>query len=231
MALAVGHGRLVAMVTVGDDHRAGRHQRHDARQRRIVGDAPHAVVLAPEILRLGDQLTDRRGGVTELAIRVAHQHEQQTDVGGGRLQEAHPVFLRPGVRALVREHDAARVVADLAERDESRPRHGRAPDGVGLLIGIDGRPLVTAPHALGEPCLEHGGRLPVLFPSVPRIRHPDDVVRAHRVEALLRLRADLVVGRRDDRRHVGPRRAGVAVSVEGLDVHVSRRLVANAREV
>src|SRR5207247_2751803 len=56
-------------------------------------------------------------------------------------------------------------------------------------------------------------------PLVPRERHAHDVLRAHRVEALLGRRADLIVRRGDGRRHVAARADGVPVAAEGLDVH------------
>src|SRR5438876_11589664 len=53
--------------------------------------------------------------------------------------------------------------------------------------------------------------------------HSDDVVRAHRVETVLHLGADLVVGRRHDRRDITRRVAGVTVASKGPDLHVSCR--------
>src|SRR5256886_13201723 len=53
-----------------------------------------------------------------------------------------------------------------------------------------------------------------LFPYTTLFRS-----RAHRIETLLALGADLVVRRRDDRRHIAARAEGVAVAAERLDVH------------
>src|SRR5262249_5586725 len=51
--------------------------------------------------------------------------------------------------------------------------------------------------------------------------HAHDVVRAHRVQTVLRLGTDLVVRRRHDRRDVTRLAAGVAIASNGPDLHGS----------
>src|SRR5207249_1399212 len=130
-------------------------------------------------------------------------------------------------------HHATRVVARLAQRDEALPRHGLAADTVGLDVGIDRGTVLAPPDAARQPTVENLARASVLVllirrrarrstrvrAVIPRIRHAHDVLRAHRVEPLLGRRADLVVRRRHDRRHVAARADGVAVATERLDAH------------
>src|SRR5207247_9101093 len=139
----------------------------------------------------------------------------------------------PRVRPLVREHHATRVVARFAERDEALPRHGLAAATVGLGVGKDRGAVLAPPDAARQPTVEDLARASVLVllirrrarrstrvrAVIPRIRHAHDVLRAHRVEPLLGRRADLVVRRRHDRRHVAARADGVAVATERLDAH------------
>ena len=194
--------------------------------RRRVGDPPEPMTLAR-----GDRVPPRsaRRGLRrapELAVGIAHQHEQQADVGGRGLQQLQPIELRPGVRALVGQHHAPRVVADLAQRDEARPRH--RPAHPRCTSGrTDRSPARSSarPHSLGQPAVEHRTRLARTCRAASSRADvdADDVVRAHRVEPLLRLGADLIVRGRDDRRDVASRVAAVSVAAKRLDLHGSRR--------
>src|SRR3989454_4102271 len=233
VAPRVRDSRLVPVVPVGDDGLARLHQLLHARDARLVRDSPEAVELALEVACLGDRLARGRRGAQELTPGIAHQHEEEPEVGACRLEEVQAVLLRPRVRPLVREHHATRVVARLAQRDEALPRHGLAADTVGLGVGINRGAVLAPPDAARQPTVENLARAGVLVlllrrrgrrsarvrAVIPRIRHAHDVLRAHRVETLLGRRADLVVRRRHYRRHVAARADGVAVAAEGPDVH------------
>src|SRR5437773_2508644 len=136
-------------------------------------------------------------------------------------EQVQTVLLRPRVGPLVREHAAMRVLAHFAQRDEPAPREHLAAHTVRLGVGIDRGALLAPPDPARQPGVEDLARAGVLVdtPLVPGERHAHDVLRAHRIEALLALGTDLVVRRRDDRRHIAARAEGVAVAAERLDVH------------
>ena len=221
MAPPVFHRRLVAVMAVGDDHLRRRHQRLHPLDRRRVGDAPQAVQLAAEVTRLGDRRAAAGRRLAQQPLGIRGQHEEEADVGPGRLEMPHAVLLGAGVRALVRQHDAARVVGHLAQRDEAGARHLGAAGAVGLRVGIDRRPLLARPHPIGEPALEDvAGRLiPIAPPFLSREGDADDVLGAHRVEAVLQLGRDLVVGRRRHGSDVTLLADAIPISAEGLDPH------------
>src|SRR5207247_7357807 len=101
------------------------------------------------------------------------------------------------------------------------PREHLAAHTVRLGVGIDRGALLAPPDPARQPGVEDLARAGVLVdtPLVPGERHAHDVLRAHRIEALLALGADLVVRRRDDRRHIAARAEGVAVAAERRHVH------------
>jgi hypothetical protein len=150
----IRHRGLIAVVAVGDDHRRVGHQRLDPPDHVGIGDAPESVVLAAQIGRLGDRVTPPGGGSPQAPVRIADEHEQQADVRTGPLQQLHPIALGAGVRPLVRQHDASRIVADLAERDEAAPGHLAAAHAVGLRVRVDRLSVVALPPALTQPPLE-----------------------------------------------------------------------------
>src|SRR5438034_3615964 len=214
-------GRLVPVVPVGDEDRPQLHQLLHARDACLVRDPPEAVELALKVARLGDRLALGRRGAQELALGVAHQHEEESEVRARRGEQVQTVLLRPRVGPLVREHAAMRVLAHFAQRDEPAPREHLAAHTVRLGVGIDRGALLAPPDPARQPGVEDLARAGVLVdtPLVPGERRAHDVLRAHRIEALRALGTDLVVRRRDDRRHIAARAEGVAVAAERLDVH------------
>ena len=177
--------------------------------------------LALQVARLGDRLARGRRGVQELARGVARQHEEEPNVGPRRFEEVQAVLLRPRVGLLVREDHARLILAHLAQRDEAPPRHRLAGDTVGLGVGIDRGAILAPPDAARQPGVEDRARAGVFVhaPLVPGERDAHDVLRAHRIETLLSLAADLVVRWRHDPRHVAALADGVAVAAHGCDPH------------
>ena len=223
MAPRVFHRRLVAMVAVGDDHARAAQRGLDAGDRRRIGHAPEAMPLALEIARFCDRLAARRRCREERPARIRDEHEQQTRVRARCLQQPHAILLGPGMGALVRQHLAARVVGHLAQRDEPNARHLAAVDAICLVIRIHGRRRLARPQPLGEPRVERRARPRVLVGAALRliawIRDADDVRRAHRIEKILLLGADLIVRRRDDLAEIALAIDRIAVTVERPHAH------------
>ncbi len=190
-------GRLVTMVAVGDDHARARQQLLRAHDGDRIVDAPETMTLALQIARLRDRLAPRCAEREQLALRIAHQHEQHTGVGAGRLQQPHAVFLRARVRSLVRQHLAPHILRDLPDRDQPDPRDLVAVDDVRLMIRIDGGAFLRRPHSVRRPaCQRLAGGAVLAVAGLARIRHANDVRGAQRIEELLLLWTDLIVGRR-----------------------------------
>ena len=214
------HGRLVAVMAVGDDHAGGGEGALHARDGRRVGQAPEAVPLALEVARLRDGLAGRHRRLPQGAARVGHEHEEEPGVGARRLEQPHAVLLGPRVRALVRQHLAVCVLGHLPERDHTRTRHLPAGDAIRLVVGIDRRRRLAPPHAVGQPRLEGRARrrVPVTV-VVLRERQADDVGGTHRVQRVLLLGADLIVRRGHDLADLALAADGVAVAAKGTDAH------------
>src|SRR3989449_10967699 len=107
--------------------------------------------LALEVAGLGDGLARRRRRDEDGPIGIAHQYEEQTGIGPGRLQELHAILLPAAVSPFVRQDDAPGVLAHFTERDERAAGRGLAADRVRLLIGGERRTGVGGTHARAGP--------------------------------------------------------------------------------
>ena len=153
------------MMAVRDDDGPPGELRDDGGDRRLVGDAPEPMVLAFQVVRFGRRRAARIDQRDEGALGIADEHEDEPDVGAGRLEQREAIALRARVRPLVRQDVALAIVGHLAQRHEAHARDRRAADRVRLVIGVDRGPLLALPHAVGDPPIQHELRARVLVPG------------------------------------------------------------------
>ena len=229
--VAVGEGRLVAVVAVGDQHLLVGQQRDDAVDGRARDRAQAAgVAVAVERHEGGrGRRRSRRQGPPDLVVGVGVQQEDLAQVGVRRAQQFEAIDLGAGVRLFVGQHDARREVFEAQAADKAGAR-ALLPVGAGeaLLDQVEGRFVVGEQHALVAPGAQQLGRGGVAARGRALRRHGeldvDGVVRAAAAQRVGHGRRDHVVGRADG---VGQRHAVGVVpqAAEGTDVsHVGSPL-------
>jgi hypothetical protein len=155
--VAVGEGRLVAVVAVGDEDALAGHRLLDGGDRAGVGHGPEPVGGAVAVAHLHRRITRdvREQGVPRGGGGIVVEPEDGREVRRGRAHQLQTAGLGGGVRLFVGAHPALGVVRQADGREEARPA---ALGAVGADVVLDvpphGRPLVRAQDALLAPLVQ-----------------------------------------------------------------------------
>ena len=224
--VTVGERGLVAVMAVGDVHRAAT-ERFGYRLGGRAGERRCLVPVAVAVVGFAPRGRGKsRGGRVELrahgAVVVREEQEDLADVGVGRPVQAQPVDFGAGVGALVRQDHSLLEVGEAQPRDEAAARALQAVrPRVRLVHDHDAGHVVAHQHSLVAPLAEgRGGAEVGLLVGRRAGRHGEvdvhGVVRAARSEVRGLRRREHVVGRRD---HVVERDVvAIADASEGGDV-------------
>ena len=221
-------------MAIGDHDLLGRHDGGDGGDGGRVGDHPQAMPAA--VRRGGIDVGVPAGGALEhrlgLAARIAIEHEDLGEVRLRGLDELEAIDFGSRQRVLVGQHHAVGKRRQQDQREESLARVAlRSRAGVeaeGLLVAVDGRRLVLAQAALGDPGIEHGASVVVLgIVLAARQIEVHDVAFVLRLQHRALLGRDDIVGWGEHPRGVGQSRSIEAKSAKGGDAWHSRRTLVN----
>ena len=218
---AVRQRGLVAMVPVGDEDGLVRERRRDTRDRRRIGHAPHAVDLAARPGHFDEGRAPHAGDVAQALAGAGIHPEDGTQVGAGGPEQRELVALRSGEGALVRPHHPARELLE-PEATEHAVALVAGPVGqpVLLRVEVEAGVGVAHQHPRGHPVAQrHCRRIGPL--RLARQDEPHDVPGTALVERRLLRGRDHVVGRRDHRLEIDPRRVVAQCMEWGDDRHQS----------
>ena len=218
-------GCLVAVVTVGDEHRLGPHQPGDPGRDGLVRQRPHP---APDAEMVGglDRGLAGHGGVEHplhLAVGVGVQAEHLTEVGPAGPGEEQTVLLGTRHRLLVGMDVAGAESLQADAGHDAAADVPRALDLELLMVDVkDGRRLLHDHPLLAPVAQEAGGPGVLVAPLVvPRLLavelQADDVGGVLFVEPGLQGGVDDVVGGRDDLGQGADVRGVVAEAAKGRD--------------
>ena len=231
----VRQGGLVAVVAIGDHHRAlGEVGTDELDQARVVdpGELGGARRVGSARDRRGEGSVEAPG---ECVVPILVEQEQWRQVRACRAQHLQAIRFRSVHGLLVRSHDAPRVVLESQPREESLARAtGSVRRLERLPQRVERRRFVLDQHAFATPAVQGLAQLGVV--GVGLVRDVAGQLQSHGVVgvALVQhaaiLGSDHVVGRRQHLRELDARRV-VAQCGKGTDpghVAISWRAVASS---